>query len=345
MTGLTLFVPLVLLSIVGEPPPATPPALVTTRICIVLASSQAQSGLFDKPALAHEVERIWQPYNVEINGLSAPCTSPYSTTAGDVSTPRTPVLRPATTVIVRLRTMQTPGALAASAAGRTTNAGSASASARGSGSGSGSGSDTPRGDADSHDAAADALPINTLGSIDFVGDTPRPIISLWLNEAARMLGREARELTPFNADPRFRLMLARLLGRALAHELGHYLLGSRAHTAGGLMRASYNDFDVVSAEASHFSLEPMQTSALQRRLASWREPAASVTVAANARTVMNARPGTAAVTAAGAGTNGQSTYETVPSGADALPETTSPISVTDVSPAAASVRRTVSISP
>jgi hypothetical protein len=39
--------------------------------------------------------------------------------------------------------------------------------------------------------------------------------------------------------------LGRALGRALAHEIGHYLLGTREHTADGLMRAQFTPRDLL----------------------------------------------------------------------------------------------------
>jgi hypothetical protein len=39
--------------------------------------------------------------------------------------------------------------------------------------------------------------------------------------------------------------LARALGRALAHEIGHYLLGTREHTLHGLMRAQFTPQDLL----------------------------------------------------------------------------------------------------
>jgi len=39
--------------------------------------------------------------------------------------------------------------------------------------------------------------------------------------------------------------IARALGRALAHEIGHYLLGTRQHTSRGLMRAQFAPNDLL----------------------------------------------------------------------------------------------------
>src|SRR5262249_62227512 len=43
--------------------------------------------------------------------------------------------------------------------------------------------------------------------------------------------------------------LARALGRALAHEIGHYLFGTREHTTDGLMRPQFSPQDLLE-EAS-----------------------------------------------------------------------------------------------
>ena len=43
-------------------------------------------------------------------------------------------------------------------------------------------------------------------------------------------------------------LLARAMGRALAHELGHYLLASKVHTEHGLMKAVLTAVGAVSAE-------------------------------------------------------------------------------------------------
>jgi hypothetical protein len=114
------------------------------------------------------------------------------------------------------------------------------------------------------------MPANALGSINFIGGRPAPTIDLWIDEAARMLGGTASYLTATSADPRFRVQLARLLGRSLAHELGHYLLGTQQHSAEGLMRAHYIQGDAIKSDPSMFSLDASQIDALHRTLALWR---------------------------------------------------------------------------
>ena len=51
-----------------------------------------------------------------------------------------------------------------------------------------------------------------------------------------------------------------ILACAAAHEIGHLLLGANAHTARGLMKASWdrNDFVAMAQDAVHFSTEQRQ---------------------------------------------------------------------------------------
>jgi Zn-dependent peptidase ImmA (M78 family) len=52
------------------------------------------------------------------------------------------------------------------------------------------------------------------------------------------------------------LLLAKFLGRILAHELGHVLLNSTRHQPKGLMRAHFRPQDVLSAPISTYTLDP-----------------------------------------------------------------------------------------
>jgi hypothetical protein len=60
-------------------------------------------------------------------------------------------------------------------------------------------------------------------------------------------------------------LIARALGRALAHELGHYLLGP-GHTARGLMQGTRPAQDFFSIERRGFDLAPEQLDALTRHV-------------------------------------------------------------------------------
>jgi hypothetical protein len=50
------------------------------------------------------------------------------------------------------------------------------------------------------------------------------------------------------------LVTGRVLGRALAHEIGHFLLRSREHSRKGLMRPRHQVPDLVGADRSRFVL-------------------------------------------------------------------------------------------
>ena len=49
--------------------------------------------------------------------------------------------------------------------------------------------------------------------------------------------------------------LGMVLGRALAHEIGHYLLGTRTHARKGLMRPSFNALEFTDVRSRTFELD------------------------------------------------------------------------------------------
>jgi hypothetical protein len=61
-------------------------------------------------------------------------------------------------------------------------------------------------------------------------------------------------------------LLARAMGRALAHELGHYLLASKVHTGRGLMKAILTAAELFSPDADGFRIEPAQRRVIAARL-------------------------------------------------------------------------------
>ena len=62
----------------------------------------------------------------------------------------------------------------------------------------------------------------------------------------------------------------RVLGRGLAHEIGHVVLGSRVHTRTGLMAPSFPPDRVTLDEASRFGLPPALGDAVRGRCAAGR---------------------------------------------------------------------------
>lgn len=102
-----------------------------------------------------------------------------------------------------------------------------------------------------------------LGWINFMGSDPEPPIHLSIRGAGDLLASTGGlEDTAF---ARHQMLIERALGRALSHELGHYLLGSKAHASQGLMRASWPPLEIFSEERKGFELTAEeQNAALQR---------------------------------------------------------------------------------
>lgn len=87
-----------------------------------------------------------------------------------------------------------------------------------------------------------------MASILFIENRPTKLIAAYPAEVQRLLESartDARALTERPAALRHRLM-GRVLGRAIAHELGHFLFGSSDHAPTGLMRARHRVDDLTS---------------------------------------------------------------------------------------------------
>ncbi len=61
-------------------------------------------------------------------------------------------------------------------------------------------------------------------------------------------------------------LLARAMGRALAHELGHYLLASKAHSERGLMKAALTAVELFRPDSATLRLDASQRRAVVARL-------------------------------------------------------------------------------
>jgi hypothetical protein len=59
---------------------------------------------------------------------------------------------------------------------------------------------------------------------------------------------------------------ALLLGRAIAHEIGHLLLGTNAHSVSGLMRAQWTPADIRRHASTEWELTRENAAAIWRRL-------------------------------------------------------------------------------
>ena len=58
-----------------------------------------------------------------------------------------------------------------------------------------------------------------------------------------------------------------LLGRAVAHEIGHLLLGTARHSASGLMRALWSDRELERAMTADWTFSPDEVEGIVRRFA------------------------------------------------------------------------------
>lgn len=112
-----------------------------------------------------------------------------------------------------------------------------------------------------------------LASLPFIDRvTPGDTMYASLEAARHEVGAAQVEHFPPVVQDR---LAAQLLGRAIAHELGHYLLGSTGHSRKGLMRASFGGRDLLTPEAGAFRLEAEQAAALTTRMRSTSRRAAS----------------------------------------------------------------------
>lgn len=116
----------------------------------------------------------------------------------------------------------------------------------------------------------------TLGWIGFSERTgPGQFIVLSLRRVADLLSRAERSSRRLSELPGMvERLMPMALGRALAHELGHYLLARREHSRTGVMRAAFRPEDVADEQAgSRLHLARSDVDALSSRC---RPPATAV---------------------------------------------------------------------
>jgi hypothetical protein len=92
------------------------------------------------------------------------------------------------------------------------------------------------------------------------------VARVWVTQARRHAAAALIPDGPFTSLPIILhdLFLARALGRALAHEIGHYLLGTSRHTARGLMRAHFSPLELREpATRQRYGLDPIDRDALR----------------------------------------------------------------------------------
>jgi len=100
-----------------------------------------------------------------------------------------------------------------------------------------------------------------LGWILFTSDGPAPSIRLSRANAEALIRRTPGVTVATIVD--HEILIGRALGRALSHEIGHYLLKSKVHTPHGLMRAIWPSDELFSHDRRGFELTAEQRAAAE----------------------------------------------------------------------------------
>jgi hypothetical protein len=103
-----------------------------------------------------------------------------------------------------------------------------------------------------------------MGSILFTQGVPLPAIYLSVENVEALMRKAQLESA---GGPLRDLLVARALGRTLAHEVGHYVLSRQTHVRRGLMRATWPIQEAVAGDRQKFELTPDQRAAAIQRLA------------------------------------------------------------------------------
>ena len=101
----------------------------------------------------------------------------------------------------------------------------------------------------------------SLGWIEFVDGRPSDLITVSSTAATNLMKASSWNGMP---GPMQRFFLAKAMGQAVAHELGHYLLASPEHAAQGLMRGQLTASDVMQPRRSANRLDAGQVQRLER---------------------------------------------------------------------------------
>jgi hypothetical protein len=108
-----------------------------------------------------------------------------------------------------------------------------------------------------------------LGWIYFDESTPGQRLYISYANVRQLMRESVGVIGPMDHMPIFEteVLTARAIGRALAHELGHYFLASKEHTKKGLMKAHRTAVEFFGQDNRPFKLDGAQRSLLTARLA------------------------------------------------------------------------------
>lgn len=116
-----------------------------------------------------------------------------------------------------------------------------------------------------------------LGWITFQDGAPVPLLYVSYANAVDLLENSSGVVGAADRMPLLErdTYLGRALGRALAHELGHYLFASKGHTRAGLMQATHTAWELFASARGRFQLTPDERAAIDRLAATEAVVAAS----------------------------------------------------------------------
>ena len=105
----------------------------------------------------------------------------------------------------------------------------------------------------------DASSETALGWVPFVEGYARQLVYLRVSQARSMIVALGPGTRPGGMTD---LLVAKLLGRSLAHELGHILLNTTKHDTTGLMRSRYYAQDVLRESPIAYTIDAEQRARL-----------------------------------------------------------------------------------
>lgn len=114
--------------------------------------------------------------------------------------------------------------------------------------------------------SATSLPAGALGGVPKVEGRMRQIIFVSPSAVKGLL--VSAGLLPL--EGRFAPAYARMVGRVVAHELGHLLLDTSAHRHAGLMRETFVALDALSSDTSRFAPAREEIARIRERAATIR---------------------------------------------------------------------------
>ena len=108
-----------------------------------------------------------------------------------------------------------------------------------------------------------------LGWINFDEMMPGQRLYISYANVQQLMRESVAVIGPLDHMPIFEreVLMARAIGRALAHELGHYFLASKEHTKKGLMKAHRSAVEFFGPDDRSFKLDKAQRSLITARLA------------------------------------------------------------------------------